>query len=582
MKTAHSPSKPRVSLTTWIMALVAVPVLAAGGGALLAMAQHPENENDRAAAAALGRVAPAVDQTLDREGEYLASLGAMIAQDPKFFAVLTLPRSERGRADFKNALEGVLIDFQRDAQAPVFAVTDEKGSLLARAQRPATDMTDLSGAPFVREAAVGRNGHGYLVEKGRIYRVAAVPVVAGGIRVGTLCLGRPVDTELGQRIKVATESDVAFTVGDGVIATTLPPSPLRKVVAQRVNEGSLTGSGRARPERREADGSGEVDVVTAAGARFVALRRQLDGSSAVGGTPGFLLIRPLTSASSPLAAVRRELLYAGGLGLLLAILAGGVIAFAVWRLRRRMQDAHREELERLAIRDRMRSTFIASAAEEVLEPASTIGTVSDLIADGALGELGEPQREGLHAIRRAAGALARLGHDLSNLSLLDRRELPLALDRVDVGAIVEEAAVEAMPLASERRQVVTVSIEPNLHHPSVDPKHLSKAVLNLVLDAVRHSREGGTVEVAARRIEHGIRIYVSDAGPEASAGDEAIAPISEPTRLGLAVAFGIVEAHGGTVRMWDEIGAGTAVSMDLPSPRAPEAENAAASLALAS
>src|SRR5688572_20208214 len=152
----------RSSLTWWILALAVVPMLGAAGWALLALSRHPENASDRDAASALLRVAPALEQTLDTHAEQLARLGAVIARDPKFYAVLTLPSASRANAEYREALEGVLRDFQREADAPVFVVTDPRGKLLGRAAEPALGAVDPSGAPVVRTAMRGKPASGYL------------------------------------------------------------------------------------------------------------------------------------------------------------------------------------------------------------------------------------------------------------------------------------------------------------------------------------------------------------------------------------------------------------------------------------
>lgn len=564
--TGRTPPKPRLSMTGWIYLLTAGPLVIGGGLALLALSLHPDNENDTAAAGTLARVAPAVEQALVLEGDHLERLGAVIAGDPKFFAVLNLPKADRTRADFKNALENVMREFQKDADTPFFEVLDERGALLGRALKPATEIADLSEAPFVRSALIGRPSQGYLVEKGNVYRVATVPVTAGGPILGVLCLGRSVDSELAERLKTAMASEVVFVVSDEIHASTLAPSPLRKILAQRVTERSLAGAakgkdipiGRISPE--------DVDVINAGGERFVALRGTLRGPS-IGGEIAFVLVRPLTLAASPLDSIRNELLYAAGTGLLLALVGATVIAFWVRRDRRRAEEAHRAELKRLREIDRMRSGFIATASEEVLDPATSIRTVIDLIEQGALGELSGSQLEGILSIRNATEELSRLGSDLANLTLLDRRELPLAFDEGDVGDLVEQAVTEILPMASERRQSLTVSVEPGLLHPRIDAEHLTKAISNIALNAVRLAPDGGIVEVGARRIDHGVGIYVADAqAPPADGTPGSPAGDAERGGLAMAVATGIVEAHGGAIRAWNEPGAGNRFVVDLPFP----------------
>src|SRR5688572_15041384 len=301
----------RSSLTWWILALAVVPMLGAAGWALLALSRHPENASDRDAAAALLRVTPALEQTLDAQADQLARLGAVIARDPKFYAVLTLPSASRANPEYREALEGVLRDFQREADAPVFAVTDPRGKLLGRALEPAAGAVDLSDAAFVKAALRGKPGTGYMVERDRVHRVATVPISAGGVLVGTLTLGRPVEAMLGG-LKAAMEADLTLTADQGVAATTLVPSPLRKAVAERLSERTL-GAGEETP------------VIAAGGRRYLAVRRPIEGPVAGGRSLGYVLTRPLGSDASPLARLERDLLRSAALGLALALVCGGIV-----------------------------------------------------------------------------------------------------------------------------------------------------------------------------------------------------------------------------------------------------------------
>jgi signal transduction histidine kinase len=563
------PSKLKRFLTPTnrVFGLTVIPVLVATVWALIALGHHPDNENDQVAARALRRVAPALEQALNREGEELERLGIVIAKNPKFFAVLNLPKAERAQADFKNALDNVLRDFQRDADTPFFEVMDETGSHLGRALRPATGMTDISVAPFVRAAVAGRTGRGYVIEKGKLYRVVTVPVTAGGPNIGVLCLGRSVDTEMAERFKGAIGCDVAFTVTDEIQATTLVPSPLRKILAQRVSERSLAGTIARKAKNGDPPPAQEFDVITTGGERFVAVRRTPQGPS-IGGELAYVLIRPLTSKASPLAAIRREFLYAGGAGLLLALMAGAYIAIDARRRRRRSEDEHQAALHRLTEVVRVRTGFMASASEEVLEPAQTIRTIIELIEEGALGDLTGPQLEGILSMRSATERLARVGNDLANLSLLDRDELSLSFESADVGNLVESAAVVVVPIASERKQSVMISVEPRLVHPRVDAEHLSKAILNLALNAARFSPDGGRIEMTARHIDLGVSINVSNSGPDLPEGAEvSVSQLGlEHAGLGMAVAIGIVEAHGGSISVLSQPGAGNIFTIELPFP----------------
>jgi signal transduction histidine kinase len=542
------PSRPRVSLTWWILALAVVPMLGALGLALLALSRHPENESDRVAATALLRVAPAVDQALDTQAEQLARLGAVIARDPKFYAVLTLPSASKGGLEFREALEGVLRDFQREADASVFAVTGPSGALLGRALAPPTGAVDLSRAPFVLTAIAGTQGTGFLVERGRIHRVATVPISAGGVLVGTLTLGRPVDAELSGRLKTAMEADLTLVVERSIAASTLVPSPLRKSLSERLSERTLGAAGG-------------VPVVTAGGRRYLAVRRVIEGHVVGGGSLEYILTRPLGSDASPLVRLERDLLRAGGLGLSLALVCGAIVALAVRRERLHRARAHEAEREAWTERERGRNGLLSGVAKRVLDPAETVYTITDLVADGALGELSAPQREGILAIRRASRGLARLAQDLSTMASLERGDVPLSHAPVEIGNLVERAATLVIPVASERRQMIEISVEPDLVHPRLDENLLARALEGVALQVVEDAPDATKIALGAKRAGQGIEITIVGAEREARAnrdsGEEDLAP---------CLARLLTSKHDGTLELVTREGSGYRIWLPLPSP----------------
>jgi len=116
-----------------------------------------------------------------------------------------------------------------------------------------------------------------------------------------------------------------------------------------------------------------------------------------------------------------------------------------------------------------------------------IRTVLELIEEGALGELSGRRWRGFSPCGAGTERLVRVGNDLANLSLIDRNQLALSFGAADIGGLVEDAAVVVVPIASERKQSLMITVEPQLVHPRVDARHLSKAILNLALNAVRFS-----------------------------------------------------------------------------------------------
>jgi hypothetical protein len=136
MNEGLSPGRRRVSLLLKIAALTSLPILGIMMAALLVVNHRLADEVNRNVSADLERAALAFRNQMDREGENLERVGVVVARDPKFFALLTLPRADRRDADFAATLLGVARDFQRDAEAPLFDVTDEHGTVLAARRWP--------------------------------------------------------------------------------------------------------------------------------------------------------------------------------------------------------------------------------------------------------------------------------------------------------------------------------------------------------------------------------------------------------------------------------------------------------------
>lgn len=596
---------PRVSLFVKITGLTSIPILGVMVAALLVVNMRLADEVNQTVAADLSRAALAFETQMAREGENLERVGVVVARDPKFFALLTLPRGDRKDADFHGTLLGVARDFQHDAETPLFDVTDEHGIVLARAGRDDLPGADHSRWPLVQSAIAGHAGRGYIVESDRAYRVAVVPILVEGELAGTLTLGRPIDSALAERLKATTRSDVIFVVnGRPWIRTTA-----RSALADRL------ASASSQPGvARVTDGEG----------RFLALAGGLEGSTS-GGSLGFVLLRSLDQETAVLGRIGRDLTITGAALIVMALLIGFLVSSGITRPVRRiveaanemrggnydfplevrssdemgtlarhfeaMRESQRHEIERLGEIDRMKSDFIAIASHEILTPVTTIRAYADLMSEGATGAVSEIQREGFTGIKKAAETLTRLARDLTNMSLIDRRGLPLSLATGDVSALVEDVAVHTVSLAAERNQTVSIAIEPDLSHPRVDPGYLKQAVSNLTLNAVRFTRDGGSIEVGARRGLTGIEIYVIDTGigiPKEDFG-KIFAKIvelkdvnlhssgttefnSSGLGLGLSIARGIVEAHGGEIRVESEVGRGSTFTIILPVSAADSAQ----------
>ncbi|HXF58235.1 MAG TPA: ATP-binding protein [Candidatus Saccharimonadales bacterium] len=596
----------RANLAAKIAATTSLPILAVLLAALLAVNFRVAAQQNRTVTADLSRAALSFEKQMMHQGEELKRIGTVVSRDPKFFAVLTLPRADRGSADFHETLVGVVSDFQRDADAPIFDVTDDKGVILVRGERPAEFGIDISGSNLIREALARRSVSGYVVEGRNAYRVAVVPIVVGGNLAGTLTLGKSVDAALAEALKETTRSDVVFTVDGEIASSTVPDSPLRTLLAGKIRDW----------QRHDQGGGTKVEVVPTPKERFLALRGEVRGPE-VGGRLGYLLLRSLDQETAVVRRIGEDLLVAGAAAAVLAVILGLGVAAGVTRPIRRlvqaanemrvgnyefplnvrsrdemgrlaedfeaMRAAQRSEIARLEEIDRMKSNFITIASHEIVTPVTMIRAYADMMADGALGEIGSLQKEGLAAIRRGTTTLTRLARDLTDMSLLDRNQLPAKYAAHDIGELLEDIAVQIAPFVTQRDQQMSIGVEPGLVHPRVDRDYLGQAILNIAMNAVRFTPDGGAIDLSAKRVEDGVEIEVRDTGigiPEAdqerifsklvelkdvnqhSSGTTEFN--SSGLGLGLSIARGIIEAHGGTIRVESQVGTGSTFTILLP------------------
>jgi len=231
----------------------------------------------------------------------------------------------------------------------------------------------------------------------------------------------------------------------------------------------------------------------------------------------------------------------------------------------------------LAEVDRMRRDLIANVSHELRTPISALQAVLENLVDGVEPPDPATMREMLQQTER----LGRLVSQLLDLSRLESGASPLQAEWFGVQTVLEGAAREAgfrMPL-SERAINLEVTVEPADMKGFGDPDRIDQVIANLVENAVRHSPDGGRVQVAAAPADGGLGIEVTDQGPgippEERARvferfyrtDEARSTEQGGTGLGLSIARWIVDQHGGRIHAEDARPHGCRMVVELPTPR---------------
>lgn len=234
------------------------------------------------------------------------------------------------------------------------------------------------------------------------------------------------------------------------------------------------------------------------------------------------------------------------------------------------------DITRLKEVDRLKSDIVANVSHELRTPLASIKAYAELLLHNIEGDDRALRDQFLGVIDLEADRLSQLISDLLNLSRLEAGRFEVRKVQVDLGDLL--ADVLAM-LDMQRRShevIIRVDIPADLPSPTADREMLTMIVKNLVANAIKFSRRGGEVLIALHReperlvlqvIDHGIGIP-SDALPHLfqkfyrvrTATDAGI----EGTGLGLVLVKQAVEAHGGTIDVESELGAGTTFTVRLP------------------
>ncbi len=233
------------------------------------------------------------------------------------------------------------------------------------------------------------------------------------------------------------------------------------------------------------------------------------------------------------------------------------------------------ELTHLKKLERTREEFVANVSHELRTPLSLIKGYAETLLGGAKDH---PEVAGkfLLAIDRNARRLELLIEDLLTISALESGRLTLNPGRVVLRPLTQEIFAGYQSRA-ETRRVTLVNALPELT-AHADADRLEQVLGNLLDNAVKYGRDGGTVTVGGRAVAGGmVELYVQDDGPGIPAEarervferfyrvDKARSREQGGTGLGLAIVKHIVQSHGGRVWVESEPGRGSKFLLTLPA-----------------
>jgi two-component system sensor histidine kinase/response regulator len=218
-----------------------------------------------------------------------------------------------------------------------------------------------------------------------------------------------------------------------------------------------------------------------------------------------------------------------------------------------------------------RRDHIAMLVHDLRHPLSSLGLIAEVIdsEDMTPGE----RHASVLQIRSMCTEMARLVDGVLVASRLEAGVFSVDRRAMKVGAVIEPMLAVFTPVATRRRVALVFdgALDLELH---ADPQKLRQAIDNLVANALKFTPRGGRVSVRVAREGEGVVFEISDTGPGIAESERATifdryqqgarGRAAGGAGLGLAIARGIAEAHGGTIEVTSSESGGASFRIVIP------------------
>ena len=223
-----------------------------------------------------------------------------------------------------------------------------------------------------------------------------------------------------------------------------------------------------------------------------------------------------------------------------------------------------------------KSRFLSSMSHELRTPLNAVLGYAQLLSFSDEGVQDEDARHSVQEIIRAGRHLLNLIDRILELTKTESDRNPIVLEAVRVDEIMKEVVDLIRPMADKRN--IRITMEPGAYCSSTvqaDPTRVRQVLINLLTNAIKYNRPGGTVDIYCNRDDTRIRFNIVDTGygiPEAET-EQIFQPFyrlpypegtPEGTGIGLAISRQLVEDMGGRIGVVSEEGAGSRFWFSLP------------------
>ena len=225
--------------------------------------------------------------------------------------------------------------------------------------------------------------------------------------------------------------------------------------------------------------------------------------------------------------------------------------------------------------DILRRDLIAWAGHDLRTPLAGVRVLVEALADGIIDDP-DTSRRYLQQARKQINHLSLLIDDLFQVSQLDAGGIPLHLEPASLADLISDTLENFSGLAAQGNILLSGHASPDIDPIIMDVQRIGRVLNNLVDNALRYTRTGGTVSIQAEAVAGTVHVTVQDSGEGISAndlqhvfdrfyrGEKSRNQATGGSGLGLAIAKGIVEAHGGQIGVESSPGQGAKFYFWLP------------------
>ena len=240
-----------------------------------------------------------------------------------------------------------------------------------------------------------------------------------------------------------------------------------------------------------------------------------------------------------------------------------------------MAERLQASFERERNLEQARRELIGAVSHDLRTPLASIRAMVESINDGVVSDEETISRY-MRVTQSEVENLSQLINDLFELSRIDAGVLELDRDESSVDELISETLEALAPQAQTRALSLEGDVDDNLSAVLIDTRRMQRVLYNLVQNSIRHTPPDGSISIRARDAGTVVEVQVCDTGegiPERELirvfewsyrTDRSRSRDSGGSGLGLSIARGIVEAHGGRIWVNSDVGRGSTFCFTLP------------------